>query len=162
MIDSYEILVPSFVESGTAFEVRIIARDVGGNIVDDDSTVVTLSASSADIQFDSDGDGNFGEVGDDQDTLLNGIVELFSLDTKGTTFTLTANATGGITGNTVVSYNFNCITFTSLNVETPELSTQEHQRFIRGFGGTLTQIGAPAPTPIDITTTTLLTLEGVS
>ncbi len=79
---------------GTAFNVTVAAKDANANTVTtDSSTVVTMSASSANVQF----TGN-------PMTLTNGTFDISTLDNYAETVTLTATGNGK-TGNASVTIN---------------------------------------------------------
>ena len=80
---------------GTAFNVTVTALDAGGNTVTtDNSTVVTMSATSANVQF----TGN-------PMTLTNGTFTISTLDNYFETATVTATDANSKTGNTSVTIN---------------------------------------------------------
>jgi len=61
-VTEYEITAPNGIVSGGDFDLRVRARDVTGKLVTTDSTTQVLMSSDQDVEFDSDGDGTFGEV----------------------------------------------------------------------------------------------------
>lgn len=95
-IDSYTVSAGSPQGTAAPFSTTVTAKDAFGNtMTTDNSTVVTMTSSTGNAQFDSDGNGTFG---DNTKTLSSGT---FSITTKNNvveTLTLTATSSGGKTG----------------------------------------------------------------
>jgi hypothetical protein len=92
-INYYTVTSVSYIQTrSTAFTVTVTAYDQYDNLVNTDSTTqVTMSSSSATMAFDGDGNGTFGEVGDDIKTLAAGTFDIQARDTSvGTGVTITA------------------------------------------------------------------------
>ena len=88
---------------GTAFNVTVTAQDAGGNTVTtDNSTAVTMTSSTGNAQFDSNGDSTFG---DNTKTLSSGAFTINTLDNFAETTTITATDANSNTGNTSVTVN---------------------------------------------------------
>ena len=87
---------------GSAFNVTVTAKDGGGNTVTtDNSTIVTMTSSTANVLFDGAGDSSFN---DNTSTLTNGVFTINAKDNFAETVNITAtNATK--TGNTTVTVN---------------------------------------------------------
>ena len=83
---------------GVPFGVTVTAQDVFSNTVPDSSTVVTMSGSSANVQFDGNGNSIFGENGDNMQVLSNGTFTISTEDTIAETITVTATDGTGKTG----------------------------------------------------------------
>jgi hypothetical protein len=81
---------------GTAFDVTVRAQDAGGNLLTtDSSTVVTMTSSTGDVQFDSNGDGTFG---DNSKTLSSGTFTISTKDPVFESVTITATDATAKTG----------------------------------------------------------------
>lgn len=134
-ITNYEIKVPSVIKPGEAFVVRVIARDVNGNVVPDNATVVTLSSSSPDIEWDGNANEVFGEMGDDAKSLIQGVADFIAKDSKAPTFTISASDVQARTGQGAGEYRFNVIVFDTGVAYNTEVQNYEFIRFIgRGDG----------------------------
>jgi len=83
---------------GTPFTVTVTAQDAANNTVNDSSTVVTMSGSTANVQFDSNGNSIFGETGDNKQVLSNGTFTISTIDNNPETMTVTATDANGKTG----------------------------------------------------------------
>lgn len=129
MIDHYEIKIPSIIKAGETFIVKVFARDAGNALVNDDSTLVSLTSSSPEIQFDANGNDVYGEVGDAERVLLDGVMEIIAKDVKSPTFTISIIDGSLRTGDAVAAYNFNVILFGTDTMYRAEITTFEHQRF---------------------------------
>ncbi|MEI6655876.1 MAG: hypothetical protein WCP45_14015, partial [Verrucomicrobiota bacterium] len=90
-LDHFEVTASSPQLTGTAFSVTVTAKDIDGKtILTDSTTPVTMTSNSGHAQFDSDGNGTFG---DNIKTLNSGT---FSISTKDAVAeNLTFTATGG-------------------------------------------------------------------
>ena len=100
-IDHYTVTSASYMHAvGTAFTVTVTAYDQYDNLVNTDSaTQVTMSSSSGTMAFDGDGNGTFGEVGDDSKTLAAGTFDIQARDTTtGLGVTITATDPNTKTG----------------------------------------------------------------
>ena len=80
---------------GVAFGVTVTAQDAVSNTVPDNSTVVTMSGSTANVQFDSNGDSTFG---DNTQVLSNGTFTISTEDNLPETITITASDANGRNG----------------------------------------------------------------
>ncbi len=83
---------------GVAFGVTVTAQDVASNTVPDSSTLVTMSSSSVNVQFDSNTNNIFGETGDNKQVLSNGTFTISTEDSLAETMTVTAMDGTGKTG----------------------------------------------------------------
>jgi hypothetical protein len=83
---------------GVGFGVTVTAQDAVNNTVPDSSTVVTMSGSSVNVQFDSNGDSIFGQNGDNMQVLSNGTFTISTEDNIAETITVTATDGTGKTG----------------------------------------------------------------
>jgi hypothetical protein len=102
-IASYAVSAASPQTAGTAFTVTVTAKDANNNTVTTDSTTaVTLSAVGA-VQFDGNGNGTFGEPGDNVKTLVNGTFTIQARDLVAENVTVIASDGNGKTGTTVVA-----------------------------------------------------------
>jgi sRNA-binding regulator protein Hfq len=90
---------------GVGFGVTVTAQDVAGNTVPDSSTVVTMSSSSVNVQFDSNTNSIFGEAGDNTQVLSNGTFTISTIDNNPESVTITATDTNGKTGSTNITVN---------------------------------------------------------
>ena len=95
LIHHYVVSASSPQASGTTFATTVTAEDVMNITANDSSTVVTMSASSGNVQFDSNGDGTFG---DNTKVLTNGTFTINTKDSIGETITITATDGNGKTG----------------------------------------------------------------
>ena len=94
-IDHYSVST-SPATRAAAFNVTVTAQDQFNNTVTtDNSTVVAMSAGSANVQFDSNGDTTFG---DKTKTLSSGTFTISTKDNIGETVTITATDGSGKTG----------------------------------------------------------------
>jgi fibronectin-binding autotransporter adhesin len=95
-IDSYTVTAASPQGTAAPFATTVTAKDLFGNTVtSDNSTVVTLTSSTGNAQFDSDGNGTYG---DNTKTLASGAFNITTKDDVTETVTLTATSSGGKTG----------------------------------------------------------------
>jgi hypothetical protein len=133
VIDSFEIRVPSVVETEGDFVVEVRALDAQGAIVTSDSTtVVELTSSDPNIVFDGNEDGTYGQVGDNQKTLTNGIAFFSARDIKSGTFTVNVEDTQANTGSAEFIYSFNCLILPDRQTEPPAgTPTLESNQFFR-------------------------------
>ena len=85
--------------AGIPFTVTVTAYDYFGNLVNtDSSTSVTMTSSSATMLFDGNGNGTFGEPGDNVMVLSSGTFTITARDTAaGTGVTITATGGGSKT-----------------------------------------------------------------
>jgi hypothetical protein len=100
-IASYTVTSASYIQPiGVPFDVDVTAYDQFNNMVETDSTtVVTMTSSSGTMSFDGNGNGTFGEVGDDFKTLSSGTFTIVAQDTSaGTGVTITATDANTMTG----------------------------------------------------------------
>lgn len=127
MIDSFQIQVPSVIETEGDFNVTVYALDAQGAVlVDDSTTVIQIIPSDPNIVFDGDGDGTYGEVGDDFKTLTNGVAVFPARDTKAGDFNITATDTLSNTGVVNLTFSFNCLVIPSSFTTPPEGTTFEN------------------------------------
>lgn len=148
MIDSFEIRVPSVVETEGDFVVEVRALDVSGAIVVSDSTtVVQLIASDANIVFDADENGTYGEAGDDTKTLTNGIALFKARDTKSGTFVVDVSDGQSNLGSKEFLYSFNCLVLPYRSSEPPIPGTKNGPQFFsdRNSVATVTPVGDNQP-----------------
>jgi len=95
-IGSYTVTAGSPQGTAAPFSTTVTAKDAFGNTVtSDNSTVVTMSSSTGNAQFDSDGNGTYG---DNTKTLASGTFNITTKDDITETVTLTASSSGGKTG----------------------------------------------------------------
>jgi hypothetical protein len=95
-IDHYAVSATTPQTGTVAFEVTVTAQDANNNpATTDSSTVVTLSASTANVQFDSNGDSTYG---DNTKTLASGTFTIWTRDNVPETITITATDGNGKTG----------------------------------------------------------------
>jgi trimeric autotransporter adhesin len=97
-LDHYLVSATTPQTRGTPFTVTVTAQDVASNTVNNSSTVVTLSGSTANVQFDSNGDSIFGQNGDNTQVLSNGTFTISTIDNIPETITVTASDGNGKTG----------------------------------------------------------------
>ncbi len=100
-INYYTVTSASYNQTaGVAFTVTVTAYDQYGNVVTTDSTTsVTMTSSSATMLFDSNGNGIFGQRGDNIKTLSAGTFNIPARDTIGRSgVTITATDPNGNTG----------------------------------------------------------------
>ena len=94
-IDHYEVTAISPQTAGTAFLVTVTAKDGGGNTVTSDSATVVTMIGTGGAQFDSDGNGTFGDV---QKTLADGTFTISTKDDVAASITITATDGNSKTG----------------------------------------------------------------
>ena len=98
--------------ANTPFTTTVTAQDILNQpVTGDSSTVVTMSGSTSTVQFDSNGDGTFG---DNAETLSGGGFTISTKDTVGETITITAtdgNAKTGTSPSIVVNNANQTISF---------------------------------------------------
>ena len=103
-INSYVVTAATPQSTGVAFNTSVTAKDANNNTVTtDNSTVVTMSSASGNMQFDSNGDTTFG---DNTKTLTSGALTISTRDNVGETTTITAidgNGKTGTSSNVVVA-----------------------------------------------------------
>ena len=88
-IDHYAVSTSPPQAAGTRFTVTVTAQDANNNTVTtDSSTVVTMSGTGS-VQFDSNGDGAYG---DNTKTLSSGTFTIIARDNVAETTTITASA----------------------------------------------------------------------
>ena len=104
-IASYSVTAPSPQVTSAIFSSTVTALDTYGNTVTTDSSTVVTLTSSGSAQFDSNGDGTFG---DNTKTLSNGNFTINTKDNGVENITLTATSSGGKTGtSTSITINAN-------------------------------------------------------
>ncbi|OYV03230.1 MAG: hypothetical protein CFE26_21425, partial [Verrucomicrobiales bacterium VVV1] len=95
-LDSYTVTAASPQGTAAPFTTTVTAKDAFGNtMIADNSTVVTMTSSTGNAQFDSDGNGTFG---DNTKTLSSGTFNITTKDNVIETVILTATSSGGKTG----------------------------------------------------------------
>jgi hypothetical protein len=108
-INSYVVTAASPQQTNAVFVVTVTAKDSSGNTVtSDNSTTVTMTSNSGNLQFDANGNTLFGESGDNQQTLSSGTFTINAMDiaTAPETVHITAtdgNSKTGTSGNIVVN-----------------------------------------------------------
>jgi len=95
-IHHYEVTSFPFSQTaGIPFTVTVTAHDVSHNLVNDSTTSVTMSSSSATMAFDANGDGTYG---DNSKTLTNGTFNITARDTVAATGVVISATGGGASG----------------------------------------------------------------
>ena len=106
LIDHYDVSATTPQTSTVAFNTTVTAQDILNlTVADDSSTVVTMSSSSPNVQFDSNGDTTFG---DNTKTLTNGTFTISTKDDLAEVFTITAtdaNTKTGTSGTITITGN---------------------------------------------------------
>src|ERR1019366_6385548 len=97
-LDHYLVSATTSQTRGSAFSVTVTEQDVASNTVNNSSTVVTMSGSTANVQFDGNGNSIFGETGDNTQVLSNGTFTISTIDNNPETITVTATDANGKTG----------------------------------------------------------------
>ena len=98
LIDHYVVTAPTPQSTGIAFTTTVTAEDLLNITANDSSTLVTMStASPSNVQFDSDGNGVFG---DNTKTLTAGTLTISTKDDTAETVTITATDAANKTGST--------------------------------------------------------------
>ena len=103
IINGYTISATSPQTAGVAFNTTVTARDILNQTVPDDSATSVAMTSSGSAQFDSDGNGMFGDA---NKTLASGTFTISTKDTVAQTVTVTAtdgNSKTGLSGNVGVT-----------------------------------------------------------
>jgi len=95
VIDHYVVSATTPETAGSTFSTTVTAKDVDGNTVTTDSATVVTMTSSGSAQFDSNGDGTFG---DSTKTLSSGAFTINTRDNVAESMTITATSTGSKTG----------------------------------------------------------------
>ncbi len=104
-LDHYLVSATTPQSRGTPFTVTVTAQDVANNTVNNSSNVVTMSGSTANVQFDGNGNSIFGETGDNTQVLSNGTFTISTVDNNPETVTVTATDTNAKTGSTNITVN---------------------------------------------------------
>ena len=101
-LDHYAVSASSPQTAGAAFTVTVTAQDSFNNTVTSDSSTQVTLTSTGSLQFDSNGNGVFGEANDNKMTPTNGTFTIQAKDTAAETVNLTAtdanSKTGTLTG----------------------------------------------------------------
>ena len=100
-IHHYTVTSDNYTQTaGVSFTVTVTAYDLFGNVVNtDSSTSVTMTSSSGTLLFDGNGNGTFGELGDNVMVLSSGTFTITARDTVAHTgVTITATDGGAKTG----------------------------------------------------------------
>ena len=103
LINRYDVSATSPQTAGVGFNTTVTARDILNQTVPDDSATSVALTSSGSAQFDSDGNGMFGDT---NKTLASGTFTISTKDTVAQTVTVTAtdgNSKTGLSGNVVVT-----------------------------------------------------------
>jgi autotransporter-associated beta strand protein len=98
--DNLLVVTPSSVQAGTPFDVDITARDSSNQIVNNSTTIVVLTSPSTFMEFDWNGNGTFGEPGDNigfLDGTPAGTKIVQARNKKAETTTITATGGGATT-----------------------------------------------------------------
>ena len=96
LTDNYLVAATSPQSPGATFTTTVTARDIlGQTVVADSSTVVTLGSSTGNVQYDSDGNGVFG---DNTKVLTAGVLTINTRDFTSETVDLTATDANSKTG----------------------------------------------------------------
>ncbi len=116
-IDHYTVTSDNYsLETSIAFTVTVTARDAYGNVAtNDNTTVITMSSSSSTMIFDGNGNGLFGETGDNMKTLSAGTFDIQAKDntaTEGITITA-SDGSMQATGSAYTVENFRCFIATA-------------------------------------------------
>ncbi len=103
-IHHYDVTSASYGQTaGTPFTLTVTAHDQFHNLINDSMTSVTMTSSSATMLFDANGNGTFGEAGDNVMVLTAGTFTINARDTTATTG-ITITATGGGASGTSLGY----------------------------------------------------------
>jgi hypothetical protein len=106
-LNHYEVTSASYSQAaGAPFTVIVTAHDQFHNLVNDNATSVTMTSSSPTMLFDANGNGTFGEAGDNVKVLTVGTLAITARDTTaaiGVTITATGGATGTSLGYTIAT-----------------------------------------------------------
>jgi|GEM_PF-1461995 len=116
-VNSYTVISDNYsLETSIAFTVTVTAYDAYGNVAtNDNTTVVTMSSSSATMIFDGNGNGLFGETGDNTKTLSGGTFDIQAKDntaTEGVTITASDGTFQAVSSAYTVE-NFRCFIATA-------------------------------------------------
>jgi len=104
----YAVTASGLAAAGVPFATNVVQQDaLDVPITTDNSTAVTMSSNSANVQFDANGDGTYG---DNTRTLTNGAFSIVTLDNSIDTVTITATDGNSVTGTSAT------ILIASLNV----------------------------------------------
>ena len=95
LIDHYVVSAPASQATGLNFAVAVTAQDVLNQAVTGDSSTTVTMASSGSVQFDSNGDGIFG---DNTKSLSSGALTITAQDPAVESVTISALDTSGKTG----------------------------------------------------------------
>ncbi len=116
-IDHYTVVSDNYTQQVTVpFTISVTAYDAFGNLVAADNVTVTISSSLLDMLFDGNGNGKFGEAGDNIGTLAAGTFDIQAkAKTASDNVTITA-ADGSSNTGTSASYtieDFRCFIATA-------------------------------------------------
>jgi len=116
-ISSYTVTSDNYsLETSIAFTVTVTAYDAYGNVAtNDNTTVVTMSSSSPTMIFDGNGNGLFGETGDNTRALSGGTFDIQAKDNtaaEGITITASDGSIQATSGSYTVE-NFRCFIATA-------------------------------------------------
>ncbi|HEX7408304.1 MAG TPA: hypothetical protein VF515_11730 [Candidatus Binatia bacterium] len=135
-IDHYVVGASTPQVAGTPFTVTVTAKDVNNNTVTYSSRAVTMTGTGS-VQFDSDGNGTFG---DNTKTLSSGTFTISTKDTVAESITVTATDANAKTGTS------SSIVINATPTETPTTTPTETP--------TRTPTATPTPTPTNTATAT--------
>ena len=108
-IDHFVVTASSPQSSGTPFTTTVTAQDVLNTTVGDGSSAVTMTSSTGNVQYDSDGNGTFG---DNVKSLTDGTFTISTKDVVAESVTLTAAAsskTGSSSSITILAVPTNVV-----------------------------------------------------
>ena len=99
-IHHYDVSSSSYSQqAGAAFAVTVTAYDAFDNVVNDSSTLVTISSDSENVSFDANGDGIFD---DSAWALANGTFTVAAMSSGPVSIMTIAAASGGVSGTSPV------------------------------------------------------------
>lgn len=102
-LDHFEVAVISPQRAGVPFMVTVTAKAANGaTVTGDNTTVVTMTANTGNVQFDSDGNETFG---DNAKTLANGTFTIKVRDTVAESVIITATGGGSTNNSPVITVN---------------------------------------------------------
>jgi len=116
-VSSYTVTSDNYsLETSIAFTVTVTAYDAYGNVATgDNTTVVAMSSSSPTMIFDGNGNGLFGEAGDNTKTLSAGTFDIQAKDNTAAEGIIITASAGTITTNSsaYTVENFRCFIATA-------------------------------------------------
>ncbi|MEI8043020.1 MAG: invasin domain 3-containing protein, partial [Verrucomicrobiota bacterium] len=99
-IDHYAVSAVSPQAARSVFNTDVAAKDSNNNTVTTDSSTVVTMTGTGSVQFDSHGDGTFG---DNTKQLASGAFSISTRDNVGESITITATSSGPKTGSTLIT-----------------------------------------------------------